>query len=538
MALSIPSATALAQPIKTWPRKRSLNVVPPTTKVVRYAAGQGSDSHVTLQWCKGIPTKDTTTRIILPVSKPMCLTKEEVRGQKVEHEILLPPGSTSLKLIPGGVFDSQDLLTRGRFSYLNWDHRTPYTLHGQGDLTRQGQVSLKATTEGRLREEEALDALRILTDPTHCSALPHRSSSSEMCWSASQDGMGANIGGSFFYMGLAKTQQFSFSSDRYRYLYVYIFDQIFSRVKADHPSQAKDLFSGIKDPSENALFLLEATYGRRIYAIIESEFALQSYSNGIIGGLEWLIISAKLQQPQFLAKVRAHINIRLQTQAGSWLESNDYSQLQDTIDYYFRTSCSENPLSPLSYKVSDLDGTPVSLLTTVFLDSQHGLTSPKARVRLKEIKRGETATMAVAASHSEEIYGQIHLHLFHSCAHEIFIAGQSSQHSQALDNAPAGTISIASRENPLRLNPGKTQTFSSHEPDKYIDVDISSLDMLFQIEPVIHERLTSGDHALSSIPADPKRTLRQILLEDSMGTTVHCWHDTCQLELTVEITPL
>jgi hypothetical protein len=506
-----------------------------TTKIVRYEAGQGADSHVTIQWCKGIPAKDTTTRTISPLAQPMCLTKEEVRGYKVEHEIILPPSSIDLKLIPGGVFDSQELLTSGTFSYLNWEQRKSYTLHRQGSVERQSQVTLAATTHDGVREEEVMNALKTLTDPVDCSSLPKRSSCSEMCWSTSQDGTGLNIGGSFFYMGLAETRQFSFSSDRFRYMYVYMFDQVFTTTSAERPSQATDLLQDIESLSEDALFLLEVKFGRRVYVIIESESALENYSNSGPGGLEWLIISAKLQQPPFRKKIHGHINIWLQTQDGSSLAINDLSQLQATIDDYFRTTCADNPIAPLSYKVSDLDGTPVSLLTTAFLDSQHGLTSPKARVQLREISLREAGTMDPLSG--EEIYGKINLHLFHELGHQMSGDGHPLEPHQHPDNAPAGTITIANKESPLRVSRGKPQIFNRHASETYIDVDITSLDMAFQIEPIIKERRSLENHLFSS-NTNLKMKLRQMLMEGRTGTTFLCTHDKCQLELTMEITPL
>jgi hypothetical protein len=535
MALSIPSAPALSQSVTAWPQKRSLRVVPLTTKVVRYEAGQGADSHVTIQWCKGIPAKDTITRTISSLSKPMCLTREEVRGQKVEHEIMLPPGSSALKLIPGGIFASQELLTSGTFLYQGWETRQSFTLHGQGHLAPKQEIVISAKAGGGLQEQDAMDALQILMDPGRCSAPPKRSACSEMCWSTSQDSMGFNIGGSFFYMGLAETQQFSFSSDKYRYLYVYMFDQVFGSATAELPSDEADLLSHVESLSEDALFLLETKYGRRVYVIMESEAALENYSNGIPGGLEWLIISAKLQQPSFARRANGHIRIRLQTQDGTWLNVDDYAQLQATIDDYFCTSCQENPLSPLSYKVSDLDGTPVCLLTTAFLDSQHCLTSPKARVQLREIKLSETDPMDPIIS--EEIYGILNLHLFHPLNHQLIGNGHSLDASPPLKHTLAGSITIASQDTPLKLTRGKTTSFDSQDSGKYIDVDISSLDMFFQVEPVLQEKaLIPGNHSFSS-NTDSKKKLRQMLMEGSMRTTIQCEHAKCRLELTLEITP-
>ena len=535
MVLSIPSAAVLPKPYTPRPQRRSLKVVPLTTKVVRYEAGQGSDSHVTIQWCKGIPAKDTTTRTISPLTKPMCLSKEEVRGQKVEHEIILPPGSSGLKLIPGGVFDSQELLRSGTFTYLNWEKRKPYEIHGEGSLAKQVQATISATAGGGISERQASQALNALTDPANFVDTPRRSSSSEMCWSTFQESMGLNIGGSFFYMGLAGAKPFSFSAEKYRNLYVYTFDQVFLSAAADSPSQAADLISDVETLGEDALFLLEATYGRRIYVIIESEHALEHCSNGIIGGLEWIVIFAKLQQSAFVKKAGERIKIRIQTQDGMDLDVNDYSQLQASIDDYFRSSCIENPISPLSYKVSDIDGTSVSLLTTAFLDGQHCLTSPKARIQLREIKLSQPESNQQTLS--EEIYGSINLHLYDEFGKQICHNGQFMEASKGSDHAPAGTITIANQNAPLKLTKDKPQTFGVNERERYIDVDITSLDMTFQIEPIIKERVGSRDHCFAT-NTELKKKLREMLLEGSMGTTFQCKHDKCLLELTVEIKPL
>lgn len=535
MALSIPSAAAFTPSLTAWPQKRSLNVVPLTTKVVRYEAGQGPESHVTLQWCKGIPAKDTTTRTLSPLSKPMCLLKEEVRGQKVEHEIILPPGSPALKLIPGGVFDAQELLTSGVFQYLHWENRKPYTLYGQGDEAREQHVTCARMSDAGIHEEAAMAAVKALTDHPNSSCLPKRSACSEMCWSTSQDGMGVNISGSFFYMGLAESNQFSFSSDRFRYLYVYMFDQVFAVATAGRPSQATDLLSDTDALNEDALFLLEVKYGRRLYVVIESESALETYSHGIPGGLEWLIMAAKLQQPAFRRKVHGHINIRLQTQNGSQLEVNDDSQLQAKIDAYFRTSCEENPVSPLSYKASDLDGTPVSLLTTASLESQQSLTSPKARVQLREITL--TAAESLGMITNDDIYGTINLHLFHALGQEPFRDRCLLESSHTSVPILAGAITIASKESPLRLSCGQTLTFGRHESEKYIDVDITSLDMMFHLEPIIKESVATDDLVFST-QTNLKKNLRQMLMEGSTCTTFQCEHRKNRVELTVEITPL
>ncbi|MEB3316697.1 MAG: hypothetical protein VKO39_00930 [Cyanobacteriota bacterium] len=506
-----------------------------TTTVVRYDAGQGPESHITLQWCKGIPEKDTTTRTVLPLTKPMCLSREEVRGQKVEREISLPPGSSNLNLIPGGVFASQELLRSGRFKYLNWEKRKSYKIHAESQLAKQTQATIATAAKGGISERLAIHSLHALTDPTNFAGTPNRSSSSEMCWSTFQECMGLNIGGSFFYMGLAGTKYFSFSSDRFRYLYVYSFDQLFLSAAAESPSQAADLLCDLETLSEDALFLLETKYGRRIYVIIESEHALEYRSNGVSGGLEWIVISAKLQQPSFASKAKHHIRIRLQAQDGNSLAVEDFSSLQSLIDDYFRSSCDENPIVPLSYKVSDLDGTSVSLLTTAFLDSQHCLTSPKARVQLREIKL--CATDDKQQPISKEIYGSIMLNLYDQFGRQVCTNGEYIDLRHDLEHAAKKAISIASKEAPIKLSQDKPQVFGVNAKGKYIDVDITSLDMIFEFEPIIKESITARNHTFST-NSEPKKNLRQMLMEGSMGLTFQCQHDQHRLELTVEITPL
>jgi hypothetical protein len=535
MALSIPSAAMLRQPHTTWPQRRNLKVVPLTTTVVRYEAGQGPDSHVTLQWCKGIPAKDATTRTISPLAKPMCLSKEEVRGQKVEREIILPPGSSNLSLIPGGVFDSQELLRSGTFKYLSWEKQKSYTIHAEGHLAKQTQATIAMAAEGEISEQLAIQTLHSLTDPTNFVGTPNRSSSSEMCWSTFQESMGLNLGGSFFYMGLAGAKPFSFSSDRYRYLYVYTFDQLFLSVMAESPLQAADLLGDLETLAENELFLLETKYGRRVYVVIESECALEHCSNGISGGLEWIVISAKLQQPSFARKANQHIKIRLQTQDGKSLDVEDHAQLQNLIDDYFRSSCDENPIVPLSYKVNDLDGTSVSLLTTAFLNGQHCVTSPKARVQLREIRLCATGDNQQPIS--EEIYGSVKLNLYNEFGRQVCGNGQSIEPGHNLEHVATGTITIASKEAPIKLSQEMPKVFGVNEQGKYLDVDITSLDMTFQIEPIIKDSIAAGNHTFG-INTKLKKKLRQMLIEGSMGTTLQCQHDQRLLELTVEIIPL
>lgn len=98
-------------------------------------------------------------------------------------------------------------------------------------------------------------------------------------------------------------------------------------------------------------------------------------------------------------------------------------------------------------------------------------------------------------------------------------------------------MTIARKETPLKLIEGEPQAFGINEQEKYIDVDITSLDMIFQVEPMIKEKFDAGDNVFST-NTELKKNLRQMLIEGSTGTTFQCRHDKCLLELTVDIRPL
>jgi hypothetical protein len=499
MPQSLLSIPAGPRSFPSRPQPRLLNAVPSTTKVVRYPAGQGPHSHVTVQWCKGIPAKDTTLRTVSPLNGPLGLCKEEVRGQKIEQNIILPPGSSSLQLLPGGVFDSQVLLRSGDLTYLN------------------------------------IEAAHALKDSAQLENLPSRSSSSEMCWSTCQDGLGLNISGSYFFLSPAESKPFAFSSENYRHLYAYTFDQIFFTVRANDPGSTTERSPSHETLGEDALFLREVKVGRRIYVIIESETALEHHMNGIRRGLEWIMLSAKLQTPSFANKVKEQTKIRLQTQDNRILDALDITQLQATLDSYFESSSAENPLSPLSFQVSDLDGTPVSLLTTAFIDSQHSLSSPKAQVRLRKIelcRQGNTNR-----STSKDIHGKIHLHLINELDRQPPSTSDHNSTDQHQGLAPAGTITLATAAKPLTLTEGEAQCFHATDPSTSLEINIPNLDRTVQIEAILNGE-ASWAEPNPTVGNKPVKKLRQLLLESSREITFPCKLGNAVLEVTVEIKPL
>lgn len=503
---------------------------PLPNKIVRYDAGDGPDSHVTLQWSKGITPKDDTKRTITPLTNPMCLTKEEVRGQMVEGEIVLPRGQAALQLLPGGVFDGQVLLTAGEFKYLKWEKRKTYGLSVSSNLAKKTNATVEAAPGGGINESAAQSVVKSLTKPANFVGMPNVSSTSQLKRSTFRESMGLNIGASFFYMGISGSNQFAFSSERYRYMYVYSFDQAFLAVSADGISKPQDAFSDATGLGPDALFIREVKYGRRLYVIMESEFDLEKVSNDLSGSLDWGVVSGKLRVQNTSSKVSQYITIRIETQGGNPVSVTNYTKLQEALDGYFASSYGVNDLVPLSYKVTDLNGTPVSLLSKAFLDGKHCLKSSSARLRLKQmvvIKEDDNEP-----DRSEQIYGSIILRLFNEKGQQVSANGGVMPSGIV----PTGVISIASENQPYRLVESKPKIFNPNEQGFYINVKLTSLDMVFNVVPLIKEEDDFGDDTFVT-NNKLNKSLRQMLVEGSTSTTFEFRHDASLLALTVEIEP-
>jgi hypothetical protein len=370
MAQSRFSAVIGPQAFPFWPYPHVLKDVPASSPLVRYQAGHGPDSYVTLQWCKGIPAKDTTTQILSQLNKLPGLYQEQVRGQKVEEEIILPPGSFHPHLIPGGIFGSQELLRHGKLTYSNPERTMACVLHHPGGRPAGQAVSFPAREVGCTARHPAIKAFQSQGNAIDHRSLPNRSCSSEMRWSTCQDGMGFNISGAYFFLGDSERKPIAFSSENYHYLYIYTFEQIFFTAKPKNSPSATAGTENQPIANDEELVIQEVKFGRRINLFIESKTALERRINTHRCGLEWIMLSAKLQEPSFTKSIKHDITFRLQTQEGRIFNISEGAHLQASIDAYFESTCTENPLSPLAFQVKDLDGTPVSLLTTAYINSR------------------------------------------------------------------------------------------------------------------------------------------------------------------------
>lgn len=521
--------------------------------VVRYHAGHGVNSHISLQWQRNLYPKDATTQTLTPFFKPMGLTKEEVRGSKVERDICLPPTCEGGELLPGGLIDSLKLLSTGRFHYLLPGQRCPYSITITPDPTSRtaphpasnppftlaagGDLSPAAT----LAELEALKQAR---SPGGLGGItpPKRSSSTEMRWSTFAEGMALHVGGSSFPMAPSSANPFSFSAERYRHLYVYSFEQVVFSASAPPPAAASDLFRDGEEPQRHVLFIENVKFGRRLYVIVESEYALETCANLSRGSLEWIVLSAKLQREDIAAQVRKHLSIRLLSQDGWIQQIHDYTTLNSAIDSYFQAANTATSLSPLAYQVCDLQGAPVSLVTTAWLDGQQCLTSPKARVHLKSITlRGSSPRKSraggAASAGPREIHGSVNLHVVDDQAGPVAGQGRTMDSGEQPGRVSSGSITLASKEAPLIIQEGQPLDVPLNGLDGTVDIDLTSLDMTLDMEPFIETSPHQGQDRWMSRQT-PRQTLRQLVLQGATGTTFQFHKGHCQLDLTVEIQPL
>lgn len=379
-SLRRPTHEALPTTIPSLTHGPRPKATPSPGKSIRVEAGNGLNSYLTIQWCEADHAKDAVSRTVVTLAEPLRLTTEVVRGEKVESEITVPPGSVAGHLIPGGIFIAQELLRSGEFKYLSWEKRKPYTITAKSGFGQQTTALVTAESSGGINESAALRLVQSLIQPTTLNGSPRRTSSSEMRWSTFEESLGLHIGSAFFFMGANRTKPPIVSAEKSRYSYIYRFDQPFLTLCPDGISQPGDLFTKPEDPfthssipNEELLYLHEVKYGRRLYVFIESEFDLEASSSELKGSLEWIVVSSKLQQQAIANTARDYLSIHLQAQDGALFSLTDYTNLQATVNDYFNSACDNKDLLPLSFKVSDLNGTSVALKAEAFLHGHHAL---------------------------------------------------------------------------------------------------------------------------------------------------------------------
>lgn len=464
------------------------------------------------------------------VNDRMCLTKEEVRGQKIENEIIIADGAKAVQILPGAVIDANVLLNSGEFKFMNMTKRKSITLTTTSNLA----VKVSQTATAR-NNNDITDELRTkthaLTSPSNIRGMPNMSSSSEAKISTLHETTGMNIGASFFYMGIKATNNFNFSSEKYHYMYMYTFEQACLPVIANSITSPDDIFTEPTPLNNNWLYVQEVKYGRRLYVLMESEYDLEKYSNELGGKVSWGVVSAKLSADVKGSKLTKDVNIRVYTQGGQPMAITDESQLQREIDRYFQTPFKSMDIVPLSFKLTYMDGDLVSLVSNAYLDGKNCLDATKAKVRLKSIE----CKQADDSKKNEEIYGSAKINMYNT-QNQVMLANGITP---APPSIPTGTIAFGSKDVPINLAEGKSKVYDVNEQGKYIEMLIDNLDTKFEIVPFVHEKDNgfNGDDDYTT-ENRLKKTLRQMLMEGTTSQTFEFRRKGSVLLVNFEIIPL
>jgi hypothetical protein len=127
----------------------------------------------------------------------MCLSRDEVRGQKIENLQVIIDGSKASQILPGGVFDGEMLLKSGEFKYVKMNKRQPISISlvtNQGD---RHKVTVDKKGDNNV-EDDLRAAVNSLTSPSNIKNMPNYGSSSEVITSTIEENTGLKIGASFF----------------------------------------------------------------------------------------------------------------------------------------------------------------------------------------------------------------------------------------------------------------------------------------------------------------------------------------------------
>lgn len=493
---------------------------------------ESSNGYVTVQYGLNKSPADQIKPASKTINKAMCLTKEEVRGQKTEAEMVIADASRAGQILPGAVIDGSGLLRSGEFLYKHMDKRKPVVLSTSTNMAKQTSVTVNAAP-GENIEAKMRSAAQMLTRPSNMTGMPNKASEAETSLSTLEESTGLSIGASFFYLGISGQNNFSFSSEKYRYMYLFRFEQACLSVMANAVSSPEDVFTDGSNGTD-WYYIREVKYGRRLYVLLESETDLEKFSNDFSAGLNWGIVAAAYRQQNTGSKLRSITNIRVLTQGGQPLAVTDPAKTDAAIKKYFEAGYGDMDIVPLSFKLTSLKGEPVSMITQAFLDGENCLGTQKIRIRVSAIDCMQADDGA--SDMSEQLYGKMAVLLYHK-GKKVMVDGKTPIPDAGSAVIPSGFIGYGSEEAPYRVIPGKPRLFGANEQGKYIDVQLPDLDLVIELKPVMKEEDDLGDDDLVT-DNKFKKSVRQMLLEGDTGMTFEFRHDKTRVLLLVEIRPL
>jgi hypothetical protein len=486
----------------------------------------GDNGSVSLKLVKsGVSTDDIKTTSN-KVTTPKCLTKEQVRGQKIESEIIIADGSKANAILPGAVISADDLLNRGEYIYYLMDKRKPIALKTNTNQAVQHQIIARPPQNGMSIETPLNTAVQTLINPSNIKGEPIRSSNATTYTSTMLQTTGLNIGASFFYMGAQGQANFNFSSEKYKYMYVFNFEQECISVRPDQITSPNNIFTENVPISDNLLYISEVKYGRRLYVILESEYDLTEYDADFKGSMNWGALSAKVQSSTKNSTFRSKTKIRALTQGGSPIAILDESKIQEEIDKYLAKSYSEYDIVPLSYKLTDLSGKPVSLSSTAFLNGNNCVKSETAKIRIKSIELLDSR-----GDRDRKLYGEIIIKLSAN--------GQPVNHAiQPMNPALNFKAELAPKSNPETITQNKSKEFVLTDQKRGLDIRLPHLDILIEVIPNITRQKNNAPDLQLQTNNVMKKTVRRMLLDGTSEQVFELNANDTKILLTVEIVPM
>lgn len=533
------SMIAIAQPGKIPVKSTIPKATLEPLQISRMATSKASyeykskNGKVEISYARGKQPKDGVKTTSKETSEAMCLSRDEVRGQKIENLQVIIDGSKASQILPGGVFDGEMLLKSGEFKYVKMNKRQPISISlvtNQGD---RHKVTVDKKGDNNV-EDDLRAAVNSLTSPSNIKNMPNYGSSSEVITSTIEENTGLKIGASFFYMGVSANNKLSFSSSSYHYMYLYQFEQECLSVVANTISSPADLFTDGTTKDDNLLYIREVKYGRRLYVIIESENELQSYSDKLKGSLDWAVVSAAFSQNIEHSSLFSKTNIKVNTQGGSPIGAFEKENIQAVLNNYFAKPFKQIDIVPIAYKLTYMDGEPVSMVSNAFLDGKNCLDKEKVKIRLTSVK----CIKQQNEKKQEEVYGGVNIYYYNPSKQLVAANAITPMPVVSGFRPPTGTFTFGTKEAPVALYADREKNFQPDEQGKYTVFLLPDLDMTIEIVSYIHEKdnvFNKDDDFITENRM--KKTIRQMLLEGSMSPTFEFRHNNAIIKLFFEILP-
>jgi len=471
----------------------------------------------------------------------MCLTREEVKGQKIENLQAIADSKLMPKIVPGAIIDADVLLKSGFLKYVMMDKRKTIPLVISSNLVKKNTAKVSVGPNKDISNELSA-TVHSLTRPSNLIskvAMPNLSSTNDLSVSTLVEKIGMDIGASFFYLGSSVKEKFKFSSSKYRYMYVYKFEQVCFPVSYDGVISTENLFTEAVQAKPEWLFVQEVQFGRRLYVLIESECDMESYSSRLKGNLELGAVSAELGVNVKGNSLSKKVKINVIADGGSPFNLTDPTKLEKELTDYFNSSFREMDIVPLSYKLTYLDGEPVSLVSNAFLDGKNCLDNNRMKIRVSKVE----CVKVDDNKQTEEIYGTASVYYYNTDNKMVYPDGKTLMPIPPGLNMklPVTTFAFGTKEAPLVMKQGEhnTKAFTTTQQGKYIDVTLSNLDMRIEIKPTVHEKDNVFNADDDYITEDRmSKTFREILLTGATTPVFEFRRKNSIIRVHFEISPI